>query len=68
MQYGYECFCGDNRDYDRHNSTPGECTMKCAGNSRQYCGAGNRINIYPGTVIHSRYDIWLNNDKTRFTV
>ncbi|KAL7940247.1 hypothetical protein V8C42DRAFT_338118 [Trichoderma barbatum] len=45
VEYGGECHVGNTL----HNVTPapsGDCNQRCAGNQTEYCGAGNRIQIY----------------------
>ncbi|XP_038057225.1 cell wall integrity and stress response component 3-like [Patiria miniata] len=47
LEYSYECFCGNNEDYDRHGEKDdSECQDRCTGNSDQFCGASKRISIY----------------------
>ncbi|CAM9509059.1 unnamed protein product [Ectocarpus sp. 4 AP-2014] len=44
-QFGEECFCGNNSDYD----TLGEstlCTMECSGDASEICGGFNAMSIY----------------------
>ncbi|KAJ8495990.1 hypothetical protein ONZ45_g12635 [Pleurotus djamor] len=48
VEYGTECFCDDAIQSPGAPTTASECDMACAGNSKQVCGAGNRINIYKG--------------------
>lgn len=40
-----ECFWA-NSIASTSSQAPNECTMPCAGDSTELCGAGNRINIY----------------------
>lgn len=45
-EYGRECFCGNTL---RGGSAPAplnDCSMTCAGDQYQYCGAGNRLELY----------------------
>ncbi len=46
-EFGVQCFCG----YEIINagtraSNPGDCSQACGGNSAEFCGGGNRMNIY----------------------
>ncbi|XP_038075540.1 uncharacterized protein LOC119743224 [Patiria miniata] len=46
LQYQSQCFCGD-EGYDVHGlRSDGECSMTCAGNGGQYCGASHRNSVY----------------------
>ena len=38
--------CGDNIENDSADVTLSECNMLCTGNSSEYCGAGNLLNMY----------------------
>jgi len=42
-EYANECYCGNT--LPTTNTTSTQCNMACAGDSTQFCGAGNRINI-----------------------
>ncbi|XP_038056081.1 fibroblast growth factor receptor 2-like [Patiria miniata] len=47
LVYSYECYCGNNDDYDKHGEKPeSDCQDRCAGNSDQICGDGWRLSIY----------------------
>ncbi|OCK76050.1 heme peroxidase, partial [Lepidopterella palustris CBS 459.81] len=46
VEYGRECYCGATLATTSTNQTSTDCSFTCAGNSSEYCGAGNRINIY----------------------
>ncbi|KAK7696501.1 hypothetical protein QCA50_001159 [Cerrena zonata] len=54
MEFADECYC----DTDFRNggaSTPlADCNMPCAGNSSEFCGGPNRLNVYnfTGTLPH----------------
>ncbi|KAK4464718.1 WSC domain-containing protein, partial [Cladorrhinum samala] len=48
VEYGRECFCG-NKINTANGSTPtslSECSFPCPGNPAEFCGAGNRLNLY----------------------
>lgn len=45
-QYGRECYCGDTFVGDTKIVDQGECSMKCAGNGAQFCGAWARLSLY----------------------
>lgn len=47
MEYGTECFCGNEIiNGGKLAAADTECSMNCAGNAQQKCGAGNRMSIY----------------------
>ena len=41
-----ECYCDNYVAKSATNVTLNECNMPCNGNSSEFCGAGNRMNIY----------------------
>ncbi|KAH8885616.1 WSC-domain-containing protein [Thozetella sp. PMI_491] len=45
-EYGQECYCGNAFGFGSIPAGPGECNMPCSGNASQYCGAGQRLNVY----------------------
>lgn len=46
VEYGSQCFC-DNYISSSASSAPlSDCNMLCSGNSTEFCGAGNRLNLY----------------------
>ncbi len=45
-EYGAECYCGNALSAGSIPATDNGCTMTCAGNSSEYCGGGNRLNMY----------------------
>ncbi|KAK3341705.1 glyoxal oxidase-like protein [Lasiosphaeria hispida] len=44
VEYGGECFCGQTITNGAVPATG--CDMLCNGNSSEYCGAGNRLDVY----------------------
>ncbi|KAI0157533.1 heme peroxidase [Xylariaceae sp. FL1272] len=48
-EYGRECYCGNSINAASKNVTLGDCTMTCSGDDTEYCGAGNRIEMYVTT-------------------
>ncbi|KAF1988457.1 class II peroxidase [Aulographum hederae CBS 113979] len=54
VEYGSECYCGPSLNTAAATLRPGsECSMSCGGNSTEYCGSGNRMNVYNRTTILS---------------
>ncbi|KAK2823875.1 hypothetical protein FQN49_007533 [Arthroderma sp. PD_2] len=45
-EYFSECYCGANLSPESTMQAESDCSMFCSGNSTQYCGGSNRINIY----------------------
>lgn len=45
VEYSTECFCA-NSISDGVVLTPSGCSMTCGGNSNEYCGGPNRLNLY----------------------
>ncbi|KAF7329976.1 putative fungistatic metabolite [Mycena kentingensis (nom. inval.)] len=46
VEYGNECYCGTGYSAPVVKANEADCSMPCAGNSAQKCGAGFRINVY----------------------
>lgn len=48
VEYGRECWCGNtlNTAPGFMNTTDSDCSFTCPGNSTEFCGAGNRLNLY----------------------
>ncbi|KND93947.1 putative fungistatic metabolite [Tolypocladium ophioglossoides CBS 100239] len=62
-EYGRECYCGNALAKSSEAAPLAECNMACGGDASEYCGAGNRIELYSttsapvtptptGTLIH----------------
>ncbi|KEY70677.1 hypothetical protein S7711_02276 [Stachybotrys chartarum IBT 7711] len=49
-EYAAECFCGNTVANGGMPATSG-CNMLCAGNSTEYCGGPNRLNVYEFEAI-----------------
>lgn len=50
VEYGRECFCGNDLNDGSVSTSEADCSFKCPGNSAQTCGAGNRLNLYKKTA------------------
>ncbi|CAG8950885.1 hypothetical protein HYFRA_00003102 [Hymenoscyphus fraxineus] len=49
VEYGGECYCGTPTSFAASGSAlvaDADCNMLCAGSPSEYCGAGNRLDIY----------------------
>ncbi|KAI1763016.1 heme peroxidase [Hypoxylon sp. FL1150] len=53
VEYGRECYCGDTLDPLSTPAPDTDCqTMVCVGDRFEYCGAGNRLDLYQlGTTL-----------------
>lgn len=45
-EYGRECYCGNALGAGSMPAAESECSMTCTGNPFEYCGAGNRLELY----------------------
>ena len=46
LEWGCECFCGNNDQKHFEWTWPDLCDSRCSGNSFQVCGGTNALNIY----------------------
>lgn len=46
MEYSKQCFCDNFIRYSPTSLADGKCSMPCAGDSGEMCGAGNIISVY----------------------
>ncbi|KAK7958461.1 wsc domain-containing protein [Apiospora saccharicola] len=46
VEYGRECYCGTATNVGSVNASESDCRMLCPGNKSEYCGSGNRLNLY----------------------
>ncbi|KAH8594282.1 WSC domain-containing protein [Bisporella sp. PMI_857] len=51
LEYGRECYCGNNLEAHATLTRDSDCNFPCAGNSAETCGAGFRINVYQHSKI-----------------
>ncbi|KAI0205412.1 heme peroxidase [Astrocystis sublimbata] len=68
-EYGRECYCGNTINVSSKKVELDQCSMVCSGDATEYCGAGNRLELYaskgpmptPATPTHkptvSSYDL-----------
>ncbi|KAI1342660.1 heme peroxidase [Xylariaceae sp. FL0016] len=49
-EYGRECYCGNKLNPTSQNASLSDCSMVCSGNSLEYCGAGDRLEMYSTTA------------------
>lgn len=46
VEYARECYCGNSFGAGSVVAPATDCNFPCAGNSTEYCGAGNRLSVY----------------------
>ncbi|KAH7318630.1 carboxy terminal WSC domain-containing protein [Stachybotrys elegans] len=52
-EYGSECYCGNSLHSSSASAPQAECRMRCSGDGSQFCGAGDRLELYmdPDLVV-----------------
>ena len=53
MEYGVQCFCDSFTRNQAALTTNDQCNMACAGNSSEFCGAGNRVSVYSNATLQA---------------
>nr|POE77657.1 wsc domain-containing protein [Quercus suber] len=48
-EYADECYCGNTLGSGSNTTSAGDCSMVCAGDDTEFCGAGNRLTLYQNT-------------------
>ncbi|KAI1169114.1 hypothetical protein F5B18DRAFT_9053 [Nemania serpens] len=48
-EFGDECYCGNKVHASSTNVTLDECNVVCSGDETEYCGAGDRLELYVTT-------------------
>ncbi|KAF2110143.1 hypothetical protein BDV96DRAFT_584443 [Lophiotrema nucula] len=51
MEYAYQCFCDNYLRMGAANTPDSDCSIPCAGNSAEKCGAGNRLSVYSNSSL-----------------
>ncbi|KAI0246523.1 copper radical oxidase [Lactifluus subvellereus] len=46
VEYGEECYCGNEISNGSEPTSAGNCSMVCSGDSYESCGGPNRLNLY----------------------
>lgn len=52
-EYGRECYCGNTFHSSSAEAPAGDCNMVCGGDPSEFCGAGNRIELYSTTATRT---------------
>jgi hypothetical protein len=52
-EYGRECYCGNSLNAGSVSAPVTECSMTCGGDPYEYCGAGNRLELYRLSSVSS---------------
>jgi len=50
MEYSDECYCGNIVSNGGAPTPASDCSMACSGNSSEFCGGPNRLNVYNNTA------------------
>nr|POE72736.1 wsc domain-containing protein [Quercus suber] len=45
-EYADECYCGNTLGSGSNPTSAGDCSMVCAADDSEFCGAGNRLTLY----------------------
>ncbi|KAK0623861.1 hypothetical protein B0T14DRAFT_495263 [Immersiella caudata] len=59
VEYGVECWCGSAIGERSNKSKESDCSMACAGDSSQTCGAGNRLNVHVKGTLSSVTNLFI---------
>ena len=54
-EFATQCFCGLDFTAGSGSTPLQDCNMVCAGNSSEFCGGPNRLNVRPSFLIYRRY-------------
>lgn len=46
VEYGGECYCGNQLQAGSVAAPSSDCSMACDGNAAETCGGPNRLNVY----------------------
>jgi hypothetical protein len=52
-EYGRECYCGNSLHSSSTEAPVEECNMVCGGDPTEFCGAGNRLELYSTTATRT---------------
>ncbi len=50
VEYGRECYCGNNLNVGSVEAQLTDCSFSCPGDPSESCGAGNRLSLYTRTA------------------
>ncbi|KUJ22208.1 uncharacterized protein LY89DRAFT_729673 [Mollisia scopiformis] len=68
VEYGGECYCGNTLASSSTLAALSDCSFICPGNSYEYCGAGNRLELYELSTAASSSSSSLVSSTTASTV
>lgn len=54
-EYGVQCFCDNFIRNGATSTADSDCSMPCAGDTSEYCGAGNRMSVYSNSTLQVYY-------------
>ncbi|KAK7189339.1 WSC domain-containing protein [Paraphaeosphaeria sporulosa] len=52
IEYASQCFCGNYLMNGAAMSPQLQCSMPCAGNAEEFCGAGDRLSVYSNSTAN----------------
>ena len=52
-EYGRECYCGNSLHSSSTEAPAGDCNMVCGGDPTEFCGNGNRLELYSTTATRT---------------
>jgi hypothetical protein len=52
-EYGRECYCGNSLHSSSSEAPAEDCNMVCGGDPTEFCGAGNRLELYSTTATRT---------------
>ena len=58
VEYGSECYCGNEVPSYARLTQDSECHYGCAGDKNQMCGGSGRINVYKTGLGSCMHDFW----------
>lgn len=53
VEYGDQCYCGNYLATGSNKTAETDCSTYCAGDASEFCGAGNRLNVYYQTGMQT---------------
>ncbi len=57
VEFATQCFCGNSIGGGGSKALEAECNKPCAGNSKEICGGGNRINIFTTATLTTKTSV-----------
>ncbi|KAJ6789799.1 hypothetical protein PWT90_02350 [Aphanocladium album] len=67
VEYGRECYCGNVLSSGSQQAAQQDCSFICPGDGSEYCGAGNRLELYLRSVNTPTSDVKVPVDTSSTT-